>query len=69
MASRLRKEPEICLSPQRKSFNTGCSVQAAKVGTISGSEISNGTADVNHSKQTLQRLISTSYLKYSVQEV
>lgn len=33
-ASRLRKEQDICLSPQRKSFNTGCYVPNTKNETI-----------------------------------
>ncbi len=44
---RLRKEQDICLSPQRKSFNTGCYVQNVK----------NDTAVVNNgsNKQASER--------------
>ena len=57
IASRLRKEPEICLSPQRKSFNTGCSVQNAKLESSGGAEISNGNTNINLGKQTLPKFV------------
>lgn len=50
-ASRLRKEQDICLSPQRKSFNTGCSVQNASK-EMDGN---NGPSNGNVVKATIQR--------------
>lgn len=53
-ASRLRKEQDICLSPQRKSFNTGCSVQNASK-EIDGN---NSPLNGNVVKASIQREIT-----------
>lgn len=46
---RIRKEQDICLSPQRKSFNTGCYVANSKIENAANNN-SNNNSNPNNNK-------------------